>query len=305
VSTTVAYLLQQTKEVRGPKADTLLLLDDTLCAPVGSLCDYVDRHDNHGDATYPLAHHPVTRHYVSGPVRFPLARRLYRRDEELTPWEAFVHKPFPARPLPTTKQARGRLHKEVDAVVLDAATFQHWHQQCRTKSDWGLERLAAARRHQVPLRVRWFDSGYLAAELVAMARSDQKDWGSLRKKHRNLETHSFIRKDAVGNPVPLAGPHIAVEDLIPLIPPPAYRPVSVGDKTSWTVTLAVRLPGLGKVRLGRSCAQAALTGTAAIVVTNRVEWSAQRLIALYWQRWPIEIPQPHYGSRESLSLAAA
>jgi hypothetical protein len=48
-----------------------------------------------------------------------------------------------------------------------------------------------------------------------------------------------------------------------------------------------------------------LTGTAAIVVTNRVDWSAQRLIALYWQRWAIEISQPHYGSRASLSLAAA
>jgi hypothetical protein len=40
-------------------------------------------------------------------------------------------------------------------------------------------------------------------------------------------------------------------------------------------------------------------------VTNRVDWNAQRIIALYLQRWPIEISQPHYGSRESLSLAAA
>ena len=34
---------------------------------------YVDRHYNHGDGTYPLAHHPVTSLYVSGPVRFPWA----------------------------------------------------------------------------------------------------------------------------------------------------------------------------------------------------------------------------------------
>jgi hypothetical protein len=49
---------------------------------------YVDRHDNHSDGTYPLAHNPVTSFYVSGPVRFPLGLRLYRRDEELTQWEA-------------------------------------------------------------------------------------------------------------------------------------------------------------------------------------------------------------------------
>ena len=36
----------------------------------GSLFDNVDRHDNHSDGTYPLAHNPVTCVYVSGRVRF-------------------------------------------------------------------------------------------------------------------------------------------------------------------------------------------------------------------------------------------
>ena len=40
----LTYLLQQTQAVRGPKADALLILDDTLCEHVGSLFDYVDRH---------------------------------------------------------------------------------------------------------------------------------------------------------------------------------------------------------------------------------------------------------------------
>ena len=75
----VEYLLQQTKAVRGLKADALLILDDTLCEHVGSLFDYVDRHDKHGEDTYPLAHNPVTSHYVRGPVRFPVDLRLYRR----------------------------------------------------------------------------------------------------------------------------------------------------------------------------------------------------------------------------------
>ena len=80
----VAYRLQQTKEVHGAKADALLIRADTLCEHVGSLFDYVDRHYNHGDDTYPLAHHPVTSPYVSGPIRFPLDLRLYRRYEERT-----------------------------------------------------------------------------------------------------------------------------------------------------------------------------------------------------------------------------
>jgi hypothetical protein len=121
------YLLQQTQARRGPKADALLILDDTLCEPVGSLFDYVDCHDNHGDNTYPLAHNPVTSHYVSGPVRFPVDLRLYRRYEELTQWEAFVHKHFPDRPIPTTKKERARLHKDRDPLLLADLDFQKWH----------------------------------------------------------------------------------------------------------------------------------------------------------------------------------
>jgi len=275
----VAYLLQQTKEVRGAKADALLILDDTLCEHVGSLFDYVDRHYNHGDDTYPLAHNPVTSHYVSGPVRFPVDLRLYRRYEELTRWEAFVHKHFPDRLIPTQKKERARLHKAVDAILLEDPDFQKLHQQFRTKIDLGIALLESAIQHKVPFRVLLFDSWYLAEELVSMARYRDKDWISLLKKNRNLETNSFVLKDVAGTSIRLEGPHIAVEDLVPLIPPTAYRAVTVGDKTYWTFTLAVRLPGLGKVRLVLSFANAELTGTAAILVTNRVDWSAQRIIA--------------------------
>jgi hypothetical protein len=82
---------------------------------------------------------------------------------------------------------------------------------------------------------------------VSLARYRKKDWISLLKKHRNRETNSLVLKDAAGQPIRLEGPHIAVEDLVPLIPPTAYREVTVGDTTSWTFPLAVRLPGRGKV----------------------------------------------------------
>jgi hypothetical protein len=148
--------------------------------------------------------------------------------------------------------------------------------------------LEAAIQHKVPLSVLLFDRWYLAEELVSMARYRKKDWISLLKKNRNLETNSFVLKDAVGKPLPLEGPHIAVEDLVPRIPPTAYREVTVGDTTYWTFTLAVRLPGLGKVRLVISFQSVELTGTYAVLVSNRVDWNAPRIITLYLQRWPIE-----------------
>src|SRR5712691_4557817 len=301
----LTYLLQQTQTVRGPQADALLILDDTLCEPVGSLFDYVDRHDHHGDDTYPLAHHPVTSHDVSGPVRFPVALRLYRRYEEGTRWDAFVHTHCPDRPIPAKKQARAQLQKDVDPVLWQNLAFQKLHPQFRTKIDLGIDLLEAARRHKVPFRVLVFDRWSLAEELVSMARYRKKDWISWLKKNRNLETHRFVLKDAAGQPIRLEGPHIAVEDLVPLIPRTAYQAVTVGDTTYWTFTLAVRIAGLGKVRLVISFESAELTGTSAGLVTNRVDWHAPRILTLSLQRWPIEIPQPHYGSRERLSLAAA
>jgi DDE superfamily endonuclease len=284
----LTYLLQQTHAVRGPQADAALILDDTLCEHVGSLFDYVDRHYNHGNDTYPLAHNPVTSHYVSGPVRFPVDLRLYRRYEECTQWETFVQQHFPDRLIPRTKKERARFHKAVDPILLEDPNFQKLHEQFRTKIDLGIALLEAAIQHKLPFRVLLFDSWYLSEELVSMARYRRKDWISLLKKNRNLETNSFVLKDAAGKAIRLEGPHIAVEDLVPLIPPTAYRGVTVGDTTYWTFTLAVRLPGLGKVRLVISVKSAELTGTYAVLVSNRVDWHAQRIITLYVQRWPIE-----------------
>jgi hypothetical protein len=140
----------------------------------------------------------------------------------------------------------------------------------------------------VPWSVLLCDRWSLADALVSIARYHQKDWVSLLKKNRNLETNSFLLKDAAGQPIRLEGPHLAVEDLVPLIPPTAYRAVTVGDKTSWTFPLAVRLPGLGKVRLVVSFKNAELTGTSVVLLSNRVDWNAQRILPLYVQRWPIE-----------------
>jgi len=282
------YLLQHTKAVRLAKDKSALVLDDTLCEHVGSLFEYIDRHYNHGDDSYPLAHNPVTSHYVSGPVRFPVDLRLYRRYEAVTRWAEFVHKHFPEHALPQRKKERAQFHKAVDPVLRQDPEFQSLHQQFQTKIALAAELVAAAIEHKVPFSVVLFDSWYLAEDFIAILRRRQKDWISILKKNRNLETNSFVLKDAAGKRIPLDGPHLSVEDLVPLIPATAYRALKLGDKTYWTFTLAVRIPALGKVRLVISFENAALTGTYAVLVTNRVDWTAPRIITTYVQRWPIE-----------------
>jgi hypothetical protein len=248
----------------------------------------VDHHYDHGDSSYPLAHNPVTSHYVSGAVRFPVDLRMYRRYEELTCWEAFVHKHFPERQIPTKRKERNHLHREVDPTLLQDPEFMALHEQFRTKIELGIELIEAAIAHQLRFSVLLFDGWYLAEELVQVAKRRKKDWISILKKNRNLETNSFVLKDATGQPIKLEGPHIAVQDLVALIPANAYREIKVGEKSYWTFTISVRIPTLGKVRIVISYENVALTGTYVTLVTNRVDWSAQKIIATYLLRWPIE-----------------
>jgi hypothetical protein len=108
------FMRHQTTPHRRRRRESVVVIAETLCEHGGRLFDDVDRHDHHSAGTYPLAHHPVTSFSVSGPGRFPLDLRLYRRDEELTPWEAAVAKHVPDVKIPTDKKARHRLHQPVD-----------------------------------------------------------------------------------------------------------------------------------------------------------------------------------------------
>jgi hypothetical protein len=284
----IRFMLQQTKAHRQRRRESLVVIDDTLCEHVGSLFDHVDRHYNHSDGTYPLAHNPVTSFYVSGPVRFPLGLRLYRRYEELTQWEAAVAKYFPEPKMPTDKKARNRLHKRVDPVLLQDPEFRARHEQFRTKIALAIDLVEEAIGRKVPFGVVVFDAWYLAEDLVQVLARRRKDWISLLKKNRLLETASFHLRDAQGWTRKLPGPYIAIEDLVPLIPATAYRPVTIGEQTYWCFTLGVRIPGLGKVRLVVSFEHESLTGRSVVLVTNRVDWSAAKIIRLYLHRWPTE-----------------
>ena len=284
----ITYVLTQTAPHRRSAEASVLSVDDTLCEHVGSLFEYVDRHYNHSDASYPLAHNPVTSHYVSGAVRFPVDLRLYRRYEEVTRWEEFVHKHFPDQVIPTTKQERAKLHKRVDPGLLDDPDFQTLHAQFHTKIELAIELVRKAVDRELPFSVVLFDSWYLAEELVSVLEELHKDWVSMLKRNRNLETNSFVLRDAAGAPIPFAGPHIKVEALVPHIPARAYRAVTVGEQTYWCFSLTVRLPSLGKVRLVISFSNAELTGTYVVLVSNRLDWSPQTIIATYLLRWPVE-----------------
>ncbi|HLF88194.1 MAG TPA: transposase, partial [Anaerolineales bacterium] len=241
----VTYLNRQTKPLRKGKSESALIFDDTLCEHVGSLFEYVDRHYDHGDDSYPIAHNPVTSHYVSGAVRFPVDLRLYRRYEEFTQWETFVFKYFPITAMPKRKKERQRLHKQVDETLLQDPDFLKLHHQFRTKIDLAIELLEAGIAHRLRFDLLLFDGWYLSEALVKAAARRHKKWISLLKKNRNLETNSFQLKDADGQRIVFEGEHVSVEEFVKKIPTKAFKMVVVNDKIYWTFTLTVRIPSLG------------------------------------------------------------
>lgn len=148
--------------------------------------------------------------------------------------------------------------------------------------------LEQAVEHGLSFEVVLFDGWYLAQEFIAAVERIEKDWISILKRNRNLEVNSFVLKDKDGQAISLPGPHIKVEDLVPLIPPNAFRPVEVEGKKYWCFSRNVAIPTLGKVRLVISFDNAELKGDFVVLVTNRLDWNAEFIIQTYLRRWPIE-----------------
>ena len=67
-----------------------------------------------------------------------------------------------------------------------------------------------------------------------------------------------------------------------------YKPVTVGDTTYYCFTKSLRIPSLGRVRIVICFDNPELTGTYAVLVTNRRDWTAAQILRRYLQRWPIE-----------------
>lgn len=284
----VSYMKSQTAANQKKAAESVLAVDDTLCEHVGSLFAYITQHYNHSNDQYPLAHNLLTSYYVSGAVRFPVDAVLYRRYEEVTQWESFMQRHFPGRPIPTKSKERTALHKRVDATLRQDPAFAALEATFKTKLTLAGELVEQAVKQDLAFDWVLFDGWYLAPELLTVLTHLGKDWISILKMNRNLETNSFCLRNAEGVPVKFAGAQVAVKDLIPAIPPQAYRPLIIDGTTYYTFTMTVRIAALGKVRLVVSFDNPDCTGSPAVLVSNRLDCAAQHLLATYLLRWPIE-----------------
>ena len=284
----VAYLLDKTNKHRLSAKKSTLSIDDTLLEHVGSLFEYIDKHYNHSNHTYPLAHNLVTSHYVSGAVRFPVDWYLYRRYEECTQWEKYVEKHFPDEIIPKKKKARNKFKKEVEPTLLEDPEFLALHEEFRTKISLAVNLVNQAIEKNLPFETVLFDSWYLAPELIDVLNEHDKKWISILKSNRNISTNNLRILNNKGQKVVFEDKKIKAEDLVKLIPPSAFKSTEIGDKTYYCFSKNVYIASLGKVRLVFSFENPELEGTCAILITNHLTWSAKKIIETYLLRWPIE-----------------
>ncbi|MBV7331244.1 transposase [Chloroflexi bacterium TSY] len=242
----IGYMKSETAQYQRSESESVLAIDDTLCEHVGSLFEYIDTHYNHSNGQHPLAHNLVTSHYVSGAVRFPVDASIYRRYEEFTDWEAFVENHFPVTEIPKKKKERTAFHKRVDSHLLTDPAFRGLDEAFKTKITIASELVEKLLNEPLSL-VGLFDGWYLAPDLLAVLDRLNKDWISILKCNRNLETNSFRLRDEDGQPITFEGPHIKVKELVPYIPQNAYKPVTIDGRTYYTFTMTVRIPSIGKV----------------------------------------------------------
>jgi len=150
----------------------------------------------------------------------------------VTHWETFVQQHFPEVTLPKTKKERQKLHRQVDATLLQDPDFVKLHDQFRTKIELAIELLEAAIAHRLRFGLLLFDDWFLSEALVQAAARRRKKWISILKKNRNLETNSFQLREADGQPIVFEGPHVSVEAFVKQIPAQAFKPVVVNEQKS-------------------------------------------------------------------------
>ncbi|MBV7331720.1 hypothetical protein KFU94_26515 [Chloroflexi bacterium TSY] len=156
---------------------------------------------------------------------------------------------FPVTEIPKKKKERTAFHKRVDSHLLTDPAFRGLDEAFKTKITIASELVEKAVERTLIFGWALFDGWYLAPDLLAVLDRLNKDWISILKCNRNLETNSFRLRDEDGQPITFEGPHIKVKELVPYIPQNAYKPVTIDGRTYYTFTMTVRIPSIGKVRI--------------------------------------------------------
>ncbi len=142
--------------------------------------------------------------------------------------------------------------------------------------DLAKELVSTSEERGIPATVYVFDSWYFSKELTEHIESYDKDWIAVAKLNRIVLWN--------GNQVSLK------EFVTKTIPRTAYQRMEVNGKIFWYFTKTITLKSQGKVRIIATYEEkeGVLVKEPTVLVTNRRDWGAKKIMTTYAFRWNIE-----------------
>jgi len=146
----------------------------------------------------------------------------------------------------------------------------------RSKVVLAKELVSTSEERGIPAAVYVFDSWYFSKELTEHIESYDKDWISVAKLNRIVLWN--------GNQIDLR------EFVTKTIPRESYQRLEVNGKVFWYFTKTITLKSQGKVRIVATFEEkeGVRTTEPTVLVTNRRDWGAKKIITTYTLRWSIE-----------------
>lgn len=257
----------QSRPESASKISGVICIDDTYTHKSGKHIEDVEMHYDHAQKKMILGHNIVSSHYKDNQTDYPLDYRLYHRK----PKAEELQKAYDKLDRQIDLFDQKRYHIEKLKLLLN---YRIRALRFKSKITLAIELINQAEQMKIKASTYLFDSWFLCKELINTIRSYGKDWISTIKHNRLLI---------------IMNKKISVSDFIKSIPKQAYRKIKTKQgKIYWIFTKSVKASSLGKVRIVISYDSPYFKGDPLVLVTNRKDWEAVKILSTYAQRWGIE-----------------
>lgn len=151
-------------------------------------------------------------------------------------------------------------------------------EEFKSKLDLAIELIEAAVDAEIPFRCVVGDSWYFCDKIIKHLASIAKDWIFASKSNRKV-----FFKDR----------WVQLKDFVKELQPTDFKQATITKTngtmlTVWSYSKTVHMSKVGRVKVVISYLDEPFTGTPFFLVTNRKEWTIEKILSTYSKRWPIE-----------------
>jgi len=245
-----------------------LVIDDTMAHHTKCSIEELAYLKDHTLNRYVWAHNVITSYYLNRADQFPVDFQLYLQ---------FRQKKLLAMLSEIAEQLQENLTlKGCHRYLISLLAYDLRQRQYRPKTELAADLVRQAITLKLPFDVVLFDGWYCRWSLISVVQELGKDWVSSCPKNRNVLFQNRW---------------LQLQDFIATLPPEAYRPVKINDRTWWAFSKVMPMDCLQRQRVRIVAAyvdELDLSEMPKLYATNRKDWEAKRILMTYLDRWPTE-----------------